>query len=69
MASIQWGFRTSWAVQRKNIVHTWEVEARVLRMILVERGKGNNSGGGLLFSSILEEDFVGILVGCVLQQS
>lgn len=56
-------------IQREIIVHTWEVETQLLRLILVGRGKGNTCGGDCYFSRALEEDFVGIFVGCVLQKS
>ena len=49
-------------------MHTWEVESQLLRLILVGKDKGNTSGGDCCFSGALEEDFVGIFVGCVLQQ-
>lgn len=52
--------------QRENIMHTWEVESQLLRLVLVGRDKGNTIGGHFFFSRALEEYFVGIFVGCVL---
>lgn len=41
----------------------------VLKLIFVGRVKGSTCGGDCHFFGALEEDFVGIFAGCVLQQS